>query len=487
MRREPKGAGTRAAIYVRISADPSGQRAGVRRQEKECTELAAQLGWDVVRTYEDNDVSASRGTHRPSYEALLGDVQAGTIDAVIAWHPDRLHRHLGELEHFIDVLQAANADVQTVEGGAYELNTPAGRMAARVVGTVARYEVEQKGMRQRAANRQAVEAGKSLKGRDRLFGYTHSTYPEIIESESAVISDLAARVLKGESLRSLAAGLNASGVRTTRGNLFSAARIRELLTNPRLAGLAPYEGELHEGAWVGILTAETHKQLVTMLTASERLTSGGSTARKALLPGFVYCGSCGERMYSATSSKNKTYSCKKLNKVTGSNCGSMNIRREPVDAAVRKRVLLLLSHQEEGVTPSAALADAVERISVLESRLAKLDEDFYVLGDMDDDTHRRLRRRLLDRLEAANREASEATFGAALAGLPRDAPTLALAWDEGSLDFRRSIIDACIERVVISKPSKAGSVGVDPADRVEIVTRARFYGEGGIAPKQTPA
>ena len=51
----------RAAVYVRISSDPEGQRAGVERQRAECEALAERHGWEIVAVYEDNDVSAYSG------------------------------------------------------------------------------------------------------------------------------------------------------------------------------------------------------------------------------------------------------------------------------------------------------------------------------------------------------------------------------------------------------------------------------------------
>lgn len=45
----------RAANYVRISSDPSGERLGVTRQLDACRSKAAALGWAVAGVYEDND------------------------------------------------------------------------------------------------------------------------------------------------------------------------------------------------------------------------------------------------------------------------------------------------------------------------------------------------------------------------------------------------------------------------------------------------
>ena len=77
-----------AAVYVRISSDPSGLRAGVDRQERDCRELAERRGWTVAQFYCDNDVSADSGRPRPAYQQLLADIEAGLVDAVIVWALD---------------------------------------------------------------------------------------------------------------------------------------------------------------------------------------------------------------------------------------------------------------------------------------------------------------------------------------------------------------------------------------------------------------
>ena len=43
----------RAAIYTRISSDPSGQRAGVERQRVDCEALCVARGWEVAEVFED--------------------------------------------------------------------------------------------------------------------------------------------------------------------------------------------------------------------------------------------------------------------------------------------------------------------------------------------------------------------------------------------------------------------------------------------------
>ena len=56
----------RATIYTRISRDREGASLGVRAQEQDCKELAASLGFTIVSTHSDNDISAQGYPSEPT-------------------------------------------------------------------------------------------------------------------------------------------------------------------------------------------------------------------------------------------------------------------------------------------------------------------------------------------------------------------------------------------------------------------------------------
>src|SRR4051812_38035042 len=103
----------RAVVYVRISRDRVGAGLGVERQEQDCRLLAARVGAEVVQVFVDNDLSAFSGKPRPGYQSLLAAIAAGSVDTVLAWHTDRLHRlltvvHSGD-EAVVDVADVLGA------------------------------------------------------------------------------------------------------------------------------------------------------------------------------------------------------------------------------------------------------------------------------------------------------------------------------------------------------------------------------------------
>ena len=147
-----------AAVYLRISADRTGEQLGVARQREDCEKLCADKGWRPVE-YLDNDVSASSGKKRPAYERMVTDIRDGKIGAVVAWDLDRLHRRPIELESFMALADDQHLALATVSGDV-DLSTAQGRLIARLKGSVAAHESEHKVARQKRAAIQKAKQGR---------------------------------------------------------------------------------------------------------------------------------------------------------------------------------------------------------------------------------------------------------------------------------------------------------------------------------------
>ncbi|MCW2763624.1 MAG: Site-specific recombinase invertase Pin [Marmoricola sp.] len=234
---------TPVAIYVRLSQDRTGAGLGVARQEKECRDwVKGRPEFEVRRVYADNDLSASTGKPRPQYQALLEAIRSGEVEAVVAWHTDRLHRSLIELEEYIE----AGAYTYTVTAGLLDLATPAGRMIARQMGAVAKYEVEQKSERQKAKNRQMAASGAMPAGGPVPFGYERdrvTVHPE----RGRLIRDAYRALLTGDSLGSVIRAWNASGHTAPRGGRWTYSTVRGVLLRPLNAGLVLHAGAVLPG------------------------------------------------------------------------------------------------------------------------------------------------------------------------------------------------------------------------------------------------
>ncbi len=299
----------RAAVYLRISKDKTGLRAGVERQRDETQALAERLGWPVVRVYTDNDISAYSGKRRPDYQALCADIADGTVNAVIAWHPDRLHRRSAELESWLTLV---GDDVQhaTCQAGLWDLSTPSGRMNARVVGAVGQYESEHRSERVKAAKAVDARNGR-FNGGNRCYGY-ESDGMRVYEDEAVEVRRIADAVVKGVSLRSLARELNGRGVPTTAAlrpvplgggkHGWTQAKLRGVMLSPRVAGYRAHregtETKLYRGQWPPIIDATTYEAMRSILEDPKRRTPGPRMGRTptTLGTGLYICGDCGGPM-----------------------------------------------------------------------------------------------------------------------------------------------------------------------------------------------
>jgi DNA invertase Pin-like site-specific DNA recombinase len=283
-----------AGIYCRISSDGTGEALGVARQEADARKLCAERGWTVVDVYCDNDKSAyDRRKPRQRYHDMLDSVKENRINVIVAWHPDRLHRQTRELVGFIDLINDHGVAVETVTAGRYDLSTPAGRMNARIVGSVAEYESEHKS--ERIRRKLQENAGKGLHhGGSRPYGWCDDRVT-INPAEAAAVVEAAHLILAGESVRGVARALNAAGHRTSTGCEWRDINVREMLLRPRNAGLRTYHGRVLDdvsGDWEPILSAEDFHQVEAILSNPARRTNPGRNGVVHLLSALARCGVC---------------------------------------------------------------------------------------------------------------------------------------------------------------------------------------------------
>lgn len=451
----------RAAIYTRISADREGAGLGVQSQEHDCRELAASLGASIVAVHTDNDLSAYSGKPRPGYQRLIDDIRAGRIDLVLAWHTDRLHRSPVELEQYVDLCEQRGVQTHTVKAGRIDLSTPSGRLVARQLGSVARYEVEHAVERMQRAKLRSATAGK-WKGGRRPFGYADDGIT-IVEPEAQAIREATAAVLAGASILGLAREWRAQGLRTTTGKAWDGTGVRRTLLRPRNAGLMEHRGEIVGNAeWPALVHEEEWRAVVRILTDEQRRTSPGSAPRW-LGSGLYRCGICGGPCIGSKSNGRAVYRCREGGHV------SRNAR--DVDRYVSGVIVERLRRPDFRDALAAPRADVdvpeLERLAVtLRDRLDNL-ATLYASGDIDARQFSQATRSLNGQLDATRQQIADAYSDTALEGIA-DAPDPGAAWLNSSLDRRRAVLAHLIHvRLVRAKAGRpegwtAGSTYFDP-------------------------
>ena len=467
----------RAAIYTRQSLDKSGAGLAVARQLADCEKLCAGRGWDIIARESDNDTSAYQRKKRPGYQRIIALMEGRAADVVVVWAVDRLSRRLADLLDLIDLCEKTGVRIATVSGD-LDLSTDAGKLVARILGSVAQGEVERKGTRQKRANEAGAKAGNARKGSPLPFGWQADRITPDPGEHDAVLSACRA-LLAGGTVSGIMRDWDARGLRPHQApfgplpeRAWTRTSVREILANPRNAGIAVYRkekdgtgiaryNEVGRGEWEPLVTEEMYRAVTEILRdRKQRQPAPGGTT---LLGGIALC-RCGNRVTgSANASGSPAYRCN-LQSRGGRPGPHVQVKRAEVDDTVGRLVVAHVSDPRNAdrlLAPDPPGGDAAalrDEAAILRHKIARLGELY-----MDD--------KITEADLTGGRERGRARLAeieARLAGLGRGsvlaplitAPDPAAAWEKMSTDRRRATVDALM--TVTLYPSGRGARTFDP-------------------------
>lgn len=450
-------------VYARISSDRDGDQLGVRRQLADCEELAGAKGWAIVDRYVDDDVSAFSGKPRPEYERLLDDLRAGSIDGVVVYHLDRLHRQPKELEEFFDVCKAAGvSDLATVTGR-INLADPDGQFQARILGAVAKKESDDKSRRIRRKHEELALSGRVSGGGSRPFGY-EADRRSLRPAEAAIVRECARRLLAGESLRSICITLNERGIGTVGGKPWAPQTLRRMLGSARISGQREHHGEVVAKAeWPPIITPAQHRQIRALLADPARRTN--KAARRYLLGGLLVCSHCGEKLVARPRADGqRRYHCARGPGFAG--CGKTAIKAEDVEAYVVHAVL----HRLDDPRVAAAQAkrpkepDAGRWHDQLEADRRQLEELAAAYGrrEFTMPEWRAAREPIERRMTTARKQLAKTTRANTLTPFLGKGEELRAQWSSLDLAQQHAIVAQVLDHIVVG-PGRRGYNRFDPS------------------------
>lgn len=351
----------RAAVYVRISQDRAGAGLGVNRQEEDCRALITRLGGTVAEVFIDNDLSAYSGKPRPAYGDLMNHIEAGSLDAVVVWHNDRLHRSPLELEHYIAACERHGVTTHSVQAGQIDLATASGRVHARMLGTFARYESEIKAERVRRKSLQKAQSGEWLGGSIPLGWMKRKGDGQVVLDRPAArrIKKATEQVVAGASLGGIVTAWNAEGFTTATGKAWTYTTVRQVLRRARNAGLVEFKGEVTaDSPWPAIVDETLWRQCRTVLEDPARRRSDSNRV-KHLVSGIAVCGAegCGALMRTASVRPSPTSEPRTYYRCSAPGSGHAHRSSTEVDEQVIATVAAWLSRDE---TLAALLASGEE-------------------------------------------------------------------------------------------------------------------------------
>ena len=164
------------AIYVRVSSKQQDAASQLPDLQRWAEAFAGEL---PVKWYKDT--FTGKTMDRPGWSKLQRDIDAGKVDRVVVWRLDRLGRTAKGLTALFDELPKRGVGLVSIKDG-LDLSTPAGRLMANVLASVAQYETEVRGERVLAGQAKAKASGKRWGGSQpgRLLSLTQEQVDTIL-------------------------------------------------------------------------------------------------------------------------------------------------------------------------------------------------------------------------------------------------------------------------------------------------------------------
>lgn len=144
------------AIYERVSS----RQQTTRSQRPDLERWAAAQELPVVWY---SDTATGKTMQRPGWDKLATAISSGHVATVAVWRIDRLGRTAKGLTALFDELAVRNVNLVSLKDGV-DLSTPAGRLVANVLASIAQFETELRGERVIAGQAAARAAGKRWGG-----------------------------------------------------------------------------------------------------------------------------------------------------------------------------------------------------------------------------------------------------------------------------------------------------------------------------------
>jgi site-specific DNA recombinase len=287
-------------------------------------------------------------------------VRDGRADTLLVVDLDRLARDPRDLEDAIELVEHYRAVVADVSG-ALDLSTDHGVFLARLMVAHANLSSRDTSRRIRRARLADAEAGRPHRG-FRAFGYAADGV-SVVEEEAALIREAYDRLLAGASGYAVVTDWNRRGLLTPRGRPWKYATFRQVLTNPRVAGLAsrqrlPAErgvagagdefgkwmvrcradGSEVLGCWPAIVERARWEAVCAAFSQTARRAGAGTArnTRKYLLSGLLRCGLCGGAMYGQTHRTSVLYVCHGR---TNATCRGVSGRAAPLEEHIAQAAL----------------------------------------------------------------------------------------------------------------------------------------------------
>ena len=279
-------------IYCRKSSeDEERQVLSIEAQLTELREFAKLQNLFVVHEYYESKTAKEPG--REVFNEMLGEIEKGNAQGILAWNPDRLARNSidgGRVIYLVDTGKITALKFPTFWFEA----TPQGKFMLSVAFGQAKYYTDNLRENILRGIRQKIRRGE-LSAKAPL-GYFNEPKLRTIEPDKKTfnkVKEILGAFATGQyTLTAIQRKMFSLGLVGKTGNPMHLSSIAHMLENPFYYGHFQYRGEVHVGSHKPMITKKLFDQI------QEALVANGKPRKKRgekglLYKGFAVCGECG--------------------------------------------------------------------------------------------------------------------------------------------------------------------------------------------------
>jgi site-specific DNA recombinase len=292
----------RCAIYTRKSTEHNLDLAfnSLDAQREACEayiKSQAHEGWVLVRDRFDDGGLSGASLERPALQDLLNKVRARQLEIVVVYKVDRLTRSLADFAKLVEVFDEHDVSFVSVTQS-FNTTSSMGRLTLNVLLSFAQFEREVIGERVRdkiaASKRKGIWVGGPVP-----LGYRSVDKKlDVVPEEADLVRTIYEGYLRLGSIGSLAASLNAEGIkpkprrladgRTVAAACYRVGALAHLLKSRFYIGEVVYRGEIHPGEHKPILDRALFDAVQTRLKEHAVVRSAVRSSSRSLLAGRIF-------------------------------------------------------------------------------------------------------------------------------------------------------------------------------------------------------
>lgn len=378
---EQKEKEKKVAVYCRVSTTEQAEEGySIGEQERLIREYCVKQGYEVYRVFSDAGISGKDIVHRPAMQELLRDATEKKFDMVMSWKINRLSRKLEDAIKIVNTLDKYGITYQSYSER-FESNTPAGKMQFQMMALVGEFERNTIAQNVKMGMKAKARAGEWCGGIAPL-GYRwvpmegtenssrKKSKLEIDETEAETVRLIYELYASGKGYKAIVNYINQRGYKTKRGNAFSVAQLRTILTNPVYIGKVRFnvrrdwnekrrhninpEPIIADGIHEAIISEKQWEQVQFLISQK-----AGKPSRiydgEYPLTGILRCPECGagmviSRVYQKRADGSKYhltyYACGQWKNKGIAVCHSNMVRVEKVNSIVFQRIEEILNNDK---------------------------------------------------------------------------------------------------------------------------------------------